>query len=102
MPPTGTLSDETRGKLQRMGEVDRSPAPDPPAPDREDADPASSRVDVPIGEQSVRVPSTVRTYLQALPDPSRALLDATRVWVGRKRGRLVVHVGDVDGAAFED
>jgi hypothetical protein len=69
-----------------------------------DSPPSSyeAAVNIPIGTQEIQVPASVTSYLQRLPVRSSAALDGTRVWAGRSKGRLVVHVGDVEVVEGED
>lgn len=52
---------------------------------------------VPIGTQNVRIPPLLRDDLQSSAASGRPLdLEGTRVWIGYRKGELVLHLGDVD------
>jgi hypothetical protein len=55
-----------------------------------------------IGTHTIKVPAEVAAYLQALLGQERPILDGTRVWMQRKKGAFLLHLGDVDRGSLED
>jgi hypothetical protein len=55
---------------------------------------------IPVGRQTISVPAAVGALLRS-SDAALATLDATRVWVGRSDGHLVVRLGDVEPAPLD-
>jgi hypothetical protein len=53
-------------------------------------------VDLPIGTHCIKVPPHVAQYLWSLAAQEVPHLDGTRVWFQNNKGRLVLHLGDVD------
>jgi hypothetical protein len=63
---------------------------------------AATPVDMPVGTQTIRVPSDVAAYLQSLPGDRSPRLIGTRVWMKRKKGAFILHMGDVGLGTLED
>jgi hypothetical protein len=58
--------------------------------------------EIPVGRQTIALPPSLAPTLAALPAGARPELVATRIWFEHARGRLVLHIGDVEAGRLDE
>ena len=64
-------------------------------------DQPTSATRIPLGPQVLQVPPSVTEYLLGL-GLGAARLDATQMWFSHSKGRIELHVGDIDISSVSD
>lgn len=73
------------------------------AEDDKTVSPASAPLhEIPVGQQTIALSPAVASHLTALAPADWPDLIASRVWFERKRGKLLLHLGDVEAGRFDE